>query len=103
MNRAGVVAAAAAVGVGKIALRARLARWGATDAEVRGALPGDDLVGRADVAATRAITVHAPAAAVWPWIAQLGQGRTGMYIGAGLGLIGGAVLVLLAVRRGGRA
>jgi hypothetical protein len=29
--------------------------------------------------ATRAITVHAPAAQVWPWIAQLGQGRGGFY------------------------
>lgn len=34
-----------------------------------------------------------------PW---LGRVWIGMYIGAGLGLIGGAVLVLLAVRRGGR-
>jgi hypothetical protein len=29
--------------------------------------------------ATRAITVHAPADQVWPWIAQLGQGRGGFY------------------------
>ncbi|MHA6781935.1 hypothetical protein ACVGOW_13215 [Pseudonocardia saturnea] len=79
MSRAGVVLAAAAVGVIKIVLRARLARWGATAAEVRRALPGDDLVGHADLTSTRAITVHAPAAAVWPWIAQLGQGRGGFY------------------------
>lgn len=79
MNRTGVVLAAAAVGVGKIALRGRLMRWGATDAEVRGALPGDELVAHPDVTTTRATTVHAPAAAVWPWIAQIGQGRGGFY------------------------
>lgn len=77
MNRAGVVAAAVVVAM--IALRARLARWGATDAEVRGVLPGDELVAHPDVTATRAVTVHAPAAAVWPWIAQIGQGRGGFY------------------------
>jgi hypothetical protein len=53
--------------------------WGATGAEVRGALPGDGLVPRADRMTTRAITVHACIAAVWPWIAQLGQGRGGFY------------------------
>jgi hypothetical protein len=32
-----------------------------------------------DLVATRAITVHAAADQVWPWIAQLGQGRGGFY------------------------
>lgn len=32
-----------------------------------------------DLTATRAITVRAPASGVWPWIAQLGQGRGGFY------------------------
>jgi hypothetical protein len=79
MNRTGAALAVTAVGIGKVLLRARLAHRGATDAEVRGALPGDGLVAHADVTSTRAITVHAPAAAVWPWIAQLGQGRGGFY------------------------
>src|SRR6185312_7157583 len=30
-------------------------------------------------AATRAIAISAPADQVWPWIAQLGQGRGGFY------------------------
>src|SRR6185312_5595562 len=30
-------------------------------------------------AATRAIAISAPADVVWPWIAQLGQGRGGFY------------------------
>jgi hypothetical protein len=42
-------------------------------------LPGDDLISHADLTATRAITIHATAAQVWPWIAQLGQGRGGFY------------------------
>lgn len=80
MNTTAAVAlATAAVAGGTITLRARLARWGSTDAEVHGALPGDELVAHPDVTATRAITVHAPAAAVWPWIAQIGQGRGGFY------------------------
>jgi hypothetical protein len=59
--------------------RSRLLRWGATDQELDEPLPGDDLIAAADVTATRAITIHAPADEVWPWIAQLGQGRGGFY------------------------
>ena len=54
-------------------------RWGATDEEVNTALPGDELVPHADLTATRAVTVRASADGVWPWIAQLGQGRGGFY------------------------
>lgn len=43
------------------------------------ALPGDELVPRADVTATRAIAIRVPVDDVWPWIAQLGQGRGGFY------------------------
>jgi hypothetical protein len=59
--------------------RGRHLRWGATAEEATMALPGDDLLPRADLAATRAITVAAGADVVWPWIAQLGQGRGGFY------------------------
>jgi len=54
-------------------------RWGATDDEVNRAWPGDDLVPAPRVNATHAITIQAPADKVWPWIAQLGQGRGGFY------------------------
>ena len=53
--------------------------WGATEEEVGGALPGDDLVGEPAVEATRAVTVEAPPEAVWPWVAQLGADRGGFY------------------------
>jgi hypothetical protein len=53
--------------------------WGATGQEADESLPGDDLITDPDLAATRAITIGAPADQVWPWIAQLGQGRGGFY------------------------
>ncbi len=54
-------------------------RWGASDAEVSATLPGDDIVPRPVYQYTRAITVDAPPEAVWPWLAQMGQGRGGLY------------------------
>jgi hypothetical protein len=54
-------------------------RWGATVEESGESLPGDDLISDPDLAATRAVTVGAAAGQVWPWIAQLGQGRGGFY------------------------
>ena len=59
--------------------RPRQLRWGATDQESDGSLPGDDLIANPDLTATRAITVHTSAEQVWPWVAQLGQGRGGFY------------------------
>jgi hypothetical protein len=53
--------------------------WGATDEERGAALAGDDLIPDPDLTATRAITVHAVADQVWPWITQVGQGRGGFY------------------------
>jgi hypothetical protein len=74
------VAVGFAVAAGAALLRERSLRWGATDGEVAMVLPGDELVPRADLTATRAITVRASAAdGVWPWIAQLGQARGGFY------------------------
>jgi hypothetical protein len=59
--------------------RRPLLRWGATDQEVDSPLPGDELIANADLTATRAITIRASAEQVWPWLAQLGQGRGGFY------------------------
>jgi hypothetical protein len=53
--------------------------WGSTPDERQRALPGDDIVAAPRLAATRAITIHAPASAVWPWLVQMGQGRGGLY------------------------
>jgi hypothetical protein len=59
--------------------RRRYVRWGSTTQESAAALPGDELVPNANITATRAISVTASTDAVWPWIAQLGQGRGGFY------------------------
>lgn len=59
--------------------RHRYNRWGATAAEVLAPMPGDDLVELPRLTYTRAITVRAPVAQVWPWLAQIGQGRGGLY------------------------
>jgi hypothetical protein len=53
--------------------------WGATKEDQQRALPGDERVPDPLVLTTMAITINAPASAVWPWIAQLGQERGGMY------------------------
>lgn len=54
-------------------------RWGATDAEVGAELPGDGLIEQPAGVTTRAVVVDAPADEVWPWVAQFGQGRGGLY------------------------
>jgi hypothetical protein len=54
-------------------------RWGATDAEVAAAMPGDEIDPEPSFSATRAITIQAPPAKVWPWIVQIGTGRAGFY------------------------
>lgn len=54
-------------------------RWGASACEVHAALPGDDLVPRAQYRTTRAITIDAPPQAVWPWLVQVGCLRAGFY------------------------
>ena len=76
--------AAALIGVATLLypklLRRPILNWGATDAEATARLPGDELLEPADGVATRAITIDAPAEAVWPWIAQMGpHPRGGAY------------------------
>ena len=58
-------------------LRGAILNWGATDGEAHARLPGDELLEEADGVATRAITINAPASAVWPWIAQMGPSPRG--------------------------
>ena len=73
-----VLAAFAAVGA-----VAFLRRWslgyGATGLERAMSLPGDECIPAPDLASTRAITIDTSPDRVWPWLAQLGQGRAGFY------------------------
>jgi hypothetical protein len=59
-------------------------RWGATPAEMRWPLPGDDLIPSPTWSYTHAITIDAPRSVVWPWLVQMGQARGGFYSYAGL-------------------
>jgi len=61
-------------------LRPVFLRWGSTPEERIAALPGDDVLPvNAKYRIDHAITIHAPASAVWPWLVQLGQDRGGFY------------------------
>ncbi|HET9172294.1 MAG TPA: hypothetical protein VFN97_22905 [Actinospica sp.] len=74
------LAAAAAVAAGyPLLLRRRCLTWGAEPDEVAGAMPGDELLPGAPLVTTRAVTIEAPPAAVWPWLVQMGPGRGGAY------------------------
>lgn len=60
--------------------RGKILRWGATADEFKALLPGDELIPGADGMATRAITIAAAPADVWPWLAQMGPApRGGIY------------------------
>jgi hypothetical protein len=70
---------AAALETTRRLVRTPVLTWGATDEEAARTLPGDDLLEDAAVVSTRAITIDAPPAAVWPWLVQMGSGRGGAY------------------------
>ena len=69
--------------------RPRLHDWGATTAERDAPLPGDDVVPNPRYATTRAVTINAPAARVWPWLVQIGYQRGGLYSYDWLDRLGG--------------
>ena len=73
------VAAAVPLFVTAPLLRHWYRRWGATDAEVAAAMPGDELVPGSHIFCTRAITIDVPPQAVWPWLVQVGCGKAGFY------------------------
>ena len=61
------------------AVRPRMVRWGATEQEVRGPFPGEDVVPGGRRGSTMAVTIDASPSAVWPWLLQLGGDRGGWY------------------------
>ncbi len=60
-------------------MRSHYRFWGATKEDRWRTLPGDERVPDPIVTTTMAVTIHAPARDVWPWLAQMGQERGGMY------------------------
>ncbi|MDD8025964.1 MAG: SRPBCC family protein [Acidobacteriota bacterium] len=73
---AGLVLAAAAY---LLLLRPWHRTWGASESEAARPMPADGLVVDPDFEATRAVTIEAPPADVWPWLVQMGSGRGGFY------------------------
>lgn len=84
-TKASLVGLAAVGGIGALGAGYALAvrpwhlRWGATDEEAAGHLPGDWVNPDAKVRITHAITIEAPPNAVWKWLVQIGQDRGGFY------------------------
>jgi hypothetical protein len=77
---AGGVAIAGIAGVaGYMLVRPKLLNWGARRDEIERVLPGDELVPNATYTSTRAVTIEATPADIWPWLAQMGHGRGGLY------------------------
>lgn len=62
-----------------IALTPWMDRWGATDAEIAATYPGDELLSEPAIFVNRAITINAPAEAIYPWIVQLDARKGGWY------------------------
>jgi hypothetical protein len=66
-------------GRSRCSLQLLRARLGATNDELRGPWPGDELIPNPTTAYPRAVTVHASPVDIWPWLVQLGQGKAGLY------------------------
>src|SRR5664279_4600727 len=62
-----------------VTVRPALLNYVSTTQEQQSAMPGDDIVARADTVMTRSATLPAPPQAVWPWLVQMGVGRGGFY------------------------
>jgi hypothetical protein len=54
-------------------------RWGTIGTEASDHLPGDEFVASPKWSYTLGMGIDAPPDKVWPWIAQIGQGRGGFY------------------------
>jgi hypothetical protein len=52
---------------------------GSTARQRRASLPGDDLIAHPTMVTNHAITIAAPAEAVWPWLTQMGWHLGGYY------------------------
>jgi hypothetical protein len=76
---AGALGLLAAAGLYVLVLRRWHMNLGSRPEEAASVLPGDELIEDPDLQATHAISIRAPAAAVWPWLVQMGQGRGGFY------------------------
>lgn len=75
----GAAAALLVVVIGFTWINAIIPTWGSTPEEAARALPGDEIVANPDLIWNHAATIQAPAAAVYPWLAQIGDSRAAFY------------------------
>ena len=75
----GLLIAVAVIGTYLQVLGPSQRRWGATEEELRRAMPGDDLLRPDAPSTTRAITINASPEEIFPWLLQIGCGRGGWY------------------------
>lgn len=79
LDNAGGAAIIAGTVILRPPLQNRYRRWNTSGDEAARALPGDERVPDPLVTQTLAVTIDARPAEVWPWLAQIGQERGGMY------------------------
>ncbi len=60
-------------------IRPRILRRGATDEEAMRVLPGDEIAPRGSSRSTMATTISATPEEIWPWLVQVGWGRSAFY------------------------
>lgn len=79
VRRALVLGGGAVAAFSAVTFRTAYLHWGAATHETTEQLAGDELIPDPGLVSTRAITIEVPPEDVWPWVAQLGQGRGGFY------------------------
>lgn len=72
-------ASAAATAAYCTKIRPWMQHWGTSGDEGSRELPGDTLISEPVMNVTRAITIEATPAEIWPWLLQIGQDRGGFY------------------------
>lgn len=79
LDNAGGAAMIAGTVILRPLLQNRYRRWHTSGDEATRTLPGDERVPNPLVTQTLAVTIDASPASVWPWLAQIGQERGGLY------------------------
>ena len=60
-------------------IRRWMSRWGTTSSDLTRVMAGDGLLANETYSGTMAIIVDAPPEHIWPWLAQIGYRRGGLY------------------------
>ena len=60
-------------------IRRWMSRWGSTPSDLTRVMAGDCLLDDSTYSGTMAVSVNAPPEDIWPWLAQMGYRRGGLY------------------------